>query len=102
MKRMKKSKKSLLSLLLLSFVFLVVHDFVMPAFGAEDSNTITLQEQQMEDISEDIHKNIHTIIAVAIFASLSFEESDRVLQPHYRVTINDSNNLFILERPPLL
>lgn len=95
----------MLSLLLLSFAFLVVHDFVMPAFEStfesSYSHQTTLQEQQMHDISEDIHETIHTIVAADVFVLYSFLQQPLTLNPLYRVTLNDSNNLSVLERPPL-
>ena len=105
---MKKFKNTLLSVLLFSFSFLVIHDYMMADLGIS-----SYQEQSLDKVcvSTDttkstldavyhLHDSVHTMITM---------ESDKVIivslfeytKPSYTQLGFATNNNFVLERPPL-
>lgn len=105
---MKKIKNTLLSVLLFSFAFLVVHDYSMADLGVP-----SCQEQSLEKVSASVestsdvlsgishlHDSIHTMITMD-YAELL----DTDLVPHSKPSYTQlgfaTNNNSVLERPPL-
>lgn len=95
---MKKFQNSAVSVLLFSFLFLVIHDFAImkidPGNHYETSSKVT-------HLSDEIHKSIDTLFAIA---------SDEAPAVYYLLsTFKQNTNIFIitqnyndvLERPPL-
>ena len=106
---MKKIQNALLSVLLFSFSFLVVHDYMMADLGIS-----SYQEQSLErgcisadttkstlDAVSHLHDSIHTMIAMD--SETSLESS---LAPHNNPSYTQvgfaTNNNIVLERPPLI
>ena len=105
---MKKFKNTLLSVLLFSFSFLVIHDYMMADLGIS-----SYQEQSLDkgcvsadttkstlDTVSHLHDSIHTMIMMDSEASL-----ETSLAPHSKPSYIQlgfaTNNNFVLERPPL-
>ena len=105
---MKKFKNTLLSVLLFSFSFLVIHDYMMADLGIS-----SYQEQSLDKVcvSTDtpkstldavyhLHDSVHTMITMdsdnAIVTSLF-----PYTKPSYIQLGFATNNNFVLERPPL-
>ena len=105
---MKKFKNTLLSVLLFSFSFLVIHDYMMADLGIS-----AYQEQSLDKVcvSTDttksildavyhLHDSVHTMITM---------DSDNAIitspfpytKPAYIQLGFATNNNFVLERPPL-
>lgn len=106
---MKKLKNLLLSFLLFSFGFIVMHDFVMSENDVKSQQVTVMQKDKgqkqnffkVETISHDIHKTIHTLVAVknesAIYLTAPLTQTDTSGTPQ----CCSSNNNNVLERPPL-
>ena len=105
---MKKIKNILLSVLLFSFAFLVVHDYMMADLGIS-----SYQEQSLDKVStlktstsdnltavSHLHESIHTMITMdgddVITVSLIPDNKPLYIELGFA-----SNNNFVLERPPL-
>ena len=101
---MKKLKKSLLSVLLFSFAFLVAHDFTMPQVKHSNYNEVTMSSIQLagESLSfeSEIHESIHNMLALDISQVSTFFISTRFNPSHKEKSFSIYYN-FILERPPL-
>lgn len=105
---MKKLKNTLLSVLLFSFSFLVVHDYMMADLGIS-----TYQEQSVNKVTTStesavdrlsavshLHDSIHTMITMDCVGAL-----DNSLVPYNKPSYTQlgfaTNNNSVLERPPL-
>jgi len=102
---MKKIKNSLLSVLLFSFAFLVVHDYMIADLGVSSYQEKSMEKTYMSsectsDAISHLHDSIHTMIIV---------DSDDILdtsivpyaKPSYTQLGFATNNNSVLERPPL-
>lgn len=105
---MNKIKKSILSVLLFSFVFLVVHDYVVhQTLGLMSCELCTSQEctlvkvDSKSIIETQLHDNIHNLLVFEIETPL-FGFNPPKSQPHYQAFGFTSHISFVLERPPLL
>jgi len=106
---MKKIKKSLLSVLLFSFSFLVLHDYVMVELSTLHMHEVTFEKPSSELKSEcstlnmelQIHDSIHSIVALGIetpyIPSLILD-----IQPSETEICITTHNSLVLERPPLV
>jgi hypothetical protein len=105
---MKKFRKSLLSVLLFSFSFLVLHDYVMIELSNHHMHEVTFEKPSSElnsecatlDIELQIHDSIHSIVALGIdYTYLPTLLLD--LQPLETEICITTHNSLVLERPPL-
>ena len=105
---MKKIKNALVSVLLFSFVFLVMHDFVIAKLdtcnhystSSTESHALISSKSNL-DIVDDIHESIHTMIAIDNENTPLIPNFIAALKPNTTINGVTSNNNFVLERPPL-
>jgi hypothetical protein len=110
MRTMKKNQNRILSVIIFSFIFLVLHDYAMlkidphnhPSILSTDIELVNISAQKSPDLADDIHKSIHTLVAINTQNTARF--FDIILQPNPNCTIigMSSNNHYVLERPPLI
>ena len=105
---MKKIKNTLLSVLLFSFSFLVVHDYMMADLGISSYQEKSVNEigvatdSTAETLSavSHLHDSIHTMIIMDCVGTL-----DNSLVPYNKPSYAQigfaTNNNSVLERPPL-
>lgn len=105
---MKKFKNALLSVLLFSFTFLVVHDYMMADLGVSTYEVESLAQKSIvskaasdtlgaiSHLHDTVHVMIATDVETAPTASLTLNNN-----PSYTLHRFSSNNNFVLERPPL-
>ena len=106
---MKKIKKSLLSVLLFSFAFFVLHDYAMLELSSHHMHEVTFEKPSSELNSEcatlnmelQIHDTIHNMIALGIenpYIPMLLLD----LQPLETEICIITHNSLVLERPPLV
>lgn len=103
---MKKLKKSVLSVLLFSFSFLLLHDYVMadlnvPIYSGQTSVELSTDlSPKNTNIISEIHESIHIMIThnQDEFTTLFVLPN---MKPPYIKLFSPSYNDFVLERPPL-
>jgi hypothetical protein len=93
---MKKIKKIVLSVLLLTFGFVLVHDFVVPE---KQSNVVIVKQDK---ISIDLHEKIHNLLV----ETLIFFPHIKQFTPSREITPDNSSFFLsqvqsVLQRPPL-
>ena len=103
-----KIKNTLLSVLLFSFAFLVVHDYIMADIGVSSYQGQSLEKvsasaESASDVLSGIshlHDSIHTMITMDCVGLL---DTSLVLhnKPSYTQLGFATNNNSVLERPPL-
>ena len=105
---MKKFKNTLLSVLLFSFAFLAVHDYMMAevcisSYQEQALNKVSaLSEPTSKSLTavSYLHDSIHTMIFTDTYGMLSASLiADN--KPSYVKLGFATNNNFVLERPPL-
>ena len=106
---MKKIKKSLLSVLLFSFAFLVLHDYAMLGLSSHHMHELNFEKPSSElnskcttlNMELQIHDSIHNIVALGIdipYIPAMLPDS----QPFETEICIITHNSFVLERPPLV
>ena len=104
---MKKIQNSVVSVLILSFVFLAMHDFAMleidssPHYNSYNSSFANLSEGSELDIIDDVHENIHSLFAISRQSAPSVVDALVAFQANHAISGISSNNDCVLERPPL-
>lgn len=105
---MKKIKNALVSVLLFSFVFLVMHDFVIVKLdGCNHYDTSSTQSHLLIsstnnlEIVDDIHEIIHSIMAIDLDSTPYLPSFIASMKPSQTIYGISSHNNFVLERPPL-
>ena len=105
---MKKIKNTLLSVLLFSFAFLVVHDYMMADLGVSSCQEqslchVSISMESTTDVLSNIshlHDSVHTMIVMDSDSNL-----DTSLVPYNKPSYTQisfvTNNNSVLERPPL-
>ena len=105
---MKKIKNTLLSVLLFSFAFLVVHDYMMADLGVS-----AYQGQSLEKVSTSVESTTDVLSAIShlhdsIHTMIIMDSGDTLYtslvpynKPSYTQLGFASNNNSVLERPPL-
>lgn len=71
---MKRYKNKLISVLLLAFTFLLVHDYVIHSISQDMKHSVYVSQNQTldssqnidKDICSDIHDNIHTMFEIKL------------------------------------
>jgi hypothetical protein len=94
----KSSKRKILSVLLFSFLFLALHDFVMPKMELTKSYDAISYELEL---SEEIHKSIHSLFTLESAAASLTYYLLVLFEPSLRVLGFASSYNCVLERPPL-
>ncbi|MEN8302662.1 MAG: hypothetical protein ABFQ64_01155 [Campylobacterota bacterium] len=102
---MKKFKNTLLSVLLFSFAFLVVHDYVMSDLGISAYQEHSLDKTCVSaksslDTVYHLHDSVHTMITVSIDDTLVTSVTPYT-KPSYIEHSFATDNSYVLERPPL-
>jgi hypothetical protein len=97
---MKKLQNAILSVLMLSFAFVVLHDFALQEHSSATVTVVSMEQQSSLDLAEKIHKSIHTLVALQSEEPLYFVEIPIILKPNYIISFHSSNNNCVLERPP--
>ena len=105
---MKKIKNALLSVLLFSFAFLVVHDYVMADLGVSSHqeqflNKVCLSAEVTHSTLDGVshlHDSVHTMITMDNSDAL-IPSAFPYIKPSYIEISFATNNNFVLERPPL-
>lgn len=105
---MKKIKNSVVSVLLFSFLFLAVHDFAMLKIDSSNhyvtsSTSVHLVDSSSSKVNlvDDIHKSIHTLIAIDSEEILLSQYILTTFKPSPVICAPISNYNTVLERPPL-
>ena len=106
---MKKIRKSILSVLLFSFSFLLLHDYVMVQFSNPYVHEVTFEKfsDELDSSSENlnievqVHENIHNIVALDIKTPY-IPTLIADVQPSEIQTCILTHNSLVLERPPLV
>ena len=104
---MKKIKNALVSVLLFSFVFLVMHDFAIAKLDSCNHYDTSSTQSHLAtstsnlDIVDDIHESIHTMIAIDADNTPCIPSFIATLKPNKTIHGISSRNNFVLERPPL-
>lgn len=105
---MKKIKNALLSVLLFSFSFLVIHDYMMADLGIspyqeQSFNKVSILTETASDelhAVSHLHDSVHTMITMD-----STDTYNVSLVPYSKPSYIElgfaTNNNFVLERPPL-
>jgi len=105
---MNKIKKTILSVLLLSFAFLIIHDYVMADIQESAYQTLSIEKkcQVSKQAAEKLcgvshlHESIHAMIAMDTQNTL---EASLILNnklSYTKLGFSSYDN-FVLERPPL-
>ena len=96
---MEKMKNSLLSALLFSFVFLIVHDYAMVQVDTIASTHLTSETKTLT-VDAQIHESIHMMIAMDIGhttnTSILLDNKPSDIEHGFATHEN-----YVLERPPL-
>ena len=101
---MKKIQNSVVSVLILSFVFLAMHDFAMLEIDSSphyNSSFVNLSEGSESDIIDDVHESIHSLFAISRQGAPSVVDALVAFQANHAISGISSNNHCVLERPPL-
>lgn len=106
---MKKMQNRILSVLIFSFIFLVMHDFAMLKIDSHDYyNTpstdvelVNISAESELDLADLIHKSIHTLLAIDTQNTPRIAEMLIQSKPIYTIIGMSSNNNHVLDRPPL-
>lgn len=103
---MKRYKNNILSILLLAFTFLVVHDYVVlntsPEMGFYDSEDMGIHLESNKDIFSDIHDDIHTMFEISLYQVELFLEATSNLKPRVFEVFCTSYISLIPVKPPLI
>ena len=100
---MKKLQKIILSVLLFTFTFITVHDYVVPDLNQNVSHELSPSEcdDSFIDTSVHLHESLHTLL----FSPLEFVQVSSILVIYQKQMLQ--KDLFIsqigsvLQRPPL-
>lgn len=105
---MKKIKNALLSVLLFSFTFLVVHDYMMADLGISSYSGESISKVNVlcETTSDSFNAVSHLHESIHIMITMDSDETINTAlildsKPSYIESSFASNNNFVLERPPL-
>ena len=100
---MKTLKKSILSVLLLSFVFLSFHDYAVADAYAQTNSEIsshTCAESNL-DIASHIHDSIHTLLVAPTLEDIQITFTSLYLKPFDSQLSFKSHIGLVPQRPPL-
>ena len=78
---MKKIKRYIHSVLLLTFAFFTVHDYIIVAFDADTQYELCYAQRDstVVDISSQIHQDIHTLMSMLESQTVSLHGVDNTL-----------------------
>ncbi len=100
---MKKIKTYILSVLLFTFAFFTVHDYIIVAFDADTQYELCYAQTDntVVDISSQIHQDIHTLMSMLESQTASLNGVDNALCffEHYTQPYSTINP--VPQRPPL-
>jgi hypothetical protein len=101
---MKKIRLSVLSLLLFTFSFFAIHDYVMDNVDADTRYELCYMQcdYAVVDLPSQIHDHIHISMAVPDIEASLFPSFLSSARPLYLPALFDSNILSTLQRPPLV
>jgi hypothetical protein len=100
---MKSFKKSILSVLVLVFAFIIMHDYVLNAIDSDTQcETAYIQGGNATvDLASNIHEHIHILLTATILqSSYSFYNLDSD-NPHSSAAFINTNINSVLPRPPI-
>lgn len=69
---------------------------------SEDETILSTLTAKEHALADDIHKAIHTLVAISEPALYIFEPFDTFLKPSSKLLCMASSHSCVLERPPLL
>ncbi|WP_373035011.1 hypothetical protein [Sulfurimonas sp.] len=100
---MKSIKNKILSVLLFTFAFFVMHDYVVVDHHVSSKYELCHLEydEQTADVKAHLHEAIHTILAVNFENELIFQPKLPDAKPASSITGFTSHINFVPQRPPL-
>jgi len=99
---MKKIKKRVLTLLLITFAFFVVHDYVVHDMHHGVNYELSYKVYDKSDMQNKIHDSIHTILNFNLKETLFIETKLLDAKPSSIILSLSSNTSQVPQRPPLI
>jgi len=98
---MKTLKNKILTVLLLSFAFFVMHDYFVTELHIEKHKLIHLEKiESKKEMQAHMHESIHTVFSMNFFEDIPLEGKLADLKPSNLFFSITSNVSLVPQRPP--
>lgn len=107
---MNKYKNKILSLVLLSLTFFVVHDYVIESFSqgvqhvtySSEYDSATTDAKIKQDVYSDLHDNVHTMLNINLHPTEPIQLTFLNLKPSTHETSSISYITPVPNKPPVI